>query len=90
MRYGRVFHLIQIKSPGHLRADDALNLGPARARLPPQGQPMQKFALKMLLTGLTVGRSSSRRIRGIQFVTAVLTLFLLATVGLYIWAHGGN
>jgi hypothetical protein len=51
---------------------------------------MQKFALKMLLTSLTVGRSSSRRIRGVQVVTAVLTLFLLATVGLYIWAHGGN
>ena len=51
---------------------------------------MQKFALKMLLTSLTVGRSSSRRISGVQVATAVLTLVLLATVGLYIWAHGGN
>jgi membrane-anchored protein YejM (alkaline phosphatase superfamily) len=51
---------------------------------------MPKFALKMLLTSLTVGRSTSRRIRGVQVVTAVLTLLLLATVGLYIWAHGGN
>jgi hypothetical protein len=51
---------------------------------------MQKFALKMLLTSLTVGRSSSRRIRGVQVVTAALTLVLLAVVGLYIWAHGGN
>lgn len=50
---------------------------------------MQKFALKMLLTSLTVGRSSSRRIRGLQVATTVLTLFLLAIVGLYIWAHGG-
>jgi hypothetical protein len=50
---------------------------------------MQKFALKMLLTSLAVRRSSSQRIRGIQFVTTVLTLVLLATVGLYIWAHGG-
>jgi len=51
---------------------------------------MQKFALKMLLTSLTVGQSSSPRIRGVQVVTAVLTLVLLAVVGLYIWAHGGN
>lgn len=50
---------------------------------------MSKFALKMLLTSLTVGRSSSRRIRGVQVATTVLTLVLLATVGLYIWAHGG-
>jgi hypothetical protein len=50
---------------------------------------MQRFALKMLLTSLTVGRSSSRRIRGVQVVTTVLTLVLLAIVGLYIWAHGG-
>lgn len=50
---------------------------------------MQRFALKMLLTSLTVGRSPSRRIRGVQVVTTVLTLVLLATVGLYIWAHGG-
>jgi len=50
---------------------------------------MQRFVLKMLLTSLTVGRSSSRRIRGMQVVTTVLTLVLLAIVGLYIWAHGG-
>jgi hypothetical protein len=50
---------------------------------------MQKFALKMLLTNLTVGRSSSRRTRGVQVVTSLLTLFLLAAVGLYIWTHGG-
>ena len=89
MQCRRVFHLIQIKTAGHLRAHDALRLSPAQARLPSQSQPMQKFALKMLLTSLTVSRSSSRRIRGVQVVTAVLTLFLLVTVGLYIWAHGG-
>ena len=50
---------------------------------------MQKFALKMLLTSLTVHRSSSRRIRGMQVVTSILTLILLAAVGLYIWTHGG-
>jgi len=44
----------------------------------------------MLLTSLTVGRSSSQRIRGIQAATAVLTLVLLAAVGIYVWAHGGN
>jgi hypothetical protein len=82
--------LIQIKSPGHLHTHDTVRLSPARPRLPPQSQPMQKFALKMLLTSLTVGRSSSRRVRGVQVVTAVLTLFLLVTVGLYIWAHGGH
>ena len=51
---------------------------------------MPKFALKMLLTSLTIGRSSSRRISGLQAATAVITLFMLATVGLYIWRHGGN
>jgi hypothetical protein len=50
---------------------------------------MQKFALKMLLTSLTIGRSSSRRIRSAQVVTSVLTLILLAAVGRYIWTHGG-
>jgi hypothetical protein len=51
---------------------------------------VQKFALKMLLTSLTVGQSPSRRIRGVQVATAALTLVLLAAVGLYIRAHGGN
>jgi len=51
---------------------------------------MPKFALKMLLTRLSVGRSSSRQISGLQAAAAVLTLFMLATVGLYIWRHGGN
>lgn len=50
---------------------------------------MPRFALKMLLTSLTVGRSSSRPIRSMQLATAVLTLVLLAVVGLYVWAHGG-
>ena len=50
---------------------------------------MPKFALKMLLTSLTIGRSSSRRVRSMQVVTSVLTLFLLVVVGLYIWSHGG-
>ena len=50
---------------------------------------MQKFALKMLLTSLTIGRSSSRRIRSVQVVTSVLTMILLSAVGLYIWSHGG-
>jgi len=50
---------------------------------------MQKFALKMLLTSLTIGRGSSRRVRSVQVVTSVLTLVLLVVVGLYIWSHGG-
>ena len=50
---------------------------------------MPRFALKMLLTSLAIGRSSSRRISGIQVATAALTLVLLAVVGLYIWVHGG-
>ena len=50
---------------------------------------MQKFALKMLLTSLAIGRRSSRRIRSVQVVTSVLTVILLAVVGLYIWSHGG-
>ena len=50
---------------------------------------MQRFGLKMLLTSLTIGRSSSPRIRGMQFATAILTLVMFAVVGLYIWAHGG-
>jgi|WetSurMetagenome_2_1015567.scaffolds.fasta_scaffold779688_3 hypothetical protein len=51
---------------------------------------MPKFALKMLLTSLTIGRSSSKRVRGIQVVTSILTLILLAAVALYVWTHGGN
>ena len=50
---------------------------------------MQKFALKMLLTSLTIGRGSSRRARRVQVVTSVLTLILLVVIGLYIWSHGG-
>ena len=51
---------------------------------------MPKFVLKMLLTSLTIWRSPSRRISGLQAATAVLMLFMLATVGLYVWRHGGN
>lgn len=89
MQYRRVFHLIHINSPVHLPAHDPPRTSPARTGPPPQSQSMQKFALKMLLTSLTIGRSPSRRIRGVQVVTTVLTLFLLVAVGLYIWAHGG-
>ncbi len=49
---------------------------------------LQKFALKMLLTSLTVRRRSGR-IRGVEVVTTLLTLALLVAVGVYIWAHGG-
>ncbi len=51
---------------------------------------MPKIALKMLLTSLTIGRGYSRRISGLQAASAVLMLFMLATVGLYVWRHGGN
>jgi hypothetical protein len=48
---------------------------------------MPKFALKMLLTGLTV-RRGSRRTDGVQVVAALLTLAVIVLAGLYIWSHG--
>jgi hypothetical protein len=48
---------------------------------------MPKFALKMLLTGLTV-RRGSRRTDGVQFVATLLTLAVIVLAGLYIWLHG--
>jgi hypothetical protein len=48
---------------------------------------MPKFALKMLLTSLTV-RHGSRRSDGVQLVATLLTLAVIVLAGLYIWAHG--
>ena len=49
--------------------------------------PMQKFALKLLLTSLAIKRRS-KRIDGAQFVASLLTLVVLVAVGLYIWSRG--
>jgi hypothetical protein len=48
---------------------------------------MQKFALKLLLTGLIV-RRGSKRIDGAQFAASLLALIVIALVGLYVWSHG--
>jgi hypothetical protein len=48
---------------------------------------MPKFALKMLLTSLTV-RRGSKRSDGVQLVATLLTLALIVLAGLYIWSHG--
>lgn len=48
---------------------------------------MQKFALKLLLTNLLVRRGSKRG-DGAQFVASLLTLLLIASVGIYLWVHG--
>ena len=88
MRRIGAFQLIQIKPPAHLRAQHQIGMSPARTA--PQKSSMPKFALKMLLTNLTIGRGYSRRISGLQAASAVLMLFMLATVGLYVWRHGGN
>jgi len=50
---------------------------------------MQKFALKMLLTSL-VFRGRSKRIRGIQVATTLITLVVLVSVGIYLFVRGGN
>jgi hypothetical protein len=50
---------------------------------------MQKFALKLLLTRLTL-KGRSRRIQGVQVVTTLLTLVIIVCIGIYIWAHGAN
>jgi hypothetical protein len=48
---------------------------------------MQKFALKLLLTGLIV-RRGSKRIDGVQLAASLLTLVVIVLVGLYVWSHG--
>ena len=47
---------------------------------------MQKFILKLLLTSL-VFRRGSKRIEGAQLVASLLTLVVIISVGLYVWAH---
>jgi len=48
---------------------------------------MPKFALKLLLTSLTV-RRGSKRMDGAQLVASLLTLIGIVLVGLYVWSHG--
>jgi hypothetical protein len=48
---------------------------------------MQKFALKLLLTGLIV-RRGSKRIDGAQLAASLLTLAVIGLVGLYSWSRG--
>jgi hypothetical protein len=48
---------------------------------------MQKFALKLLLTNLTV-RRGSKRIDGAQLAASLLALILIFLAGLYAWSHG--
>jgi hypothetical protein len=48
---------------------------------------MQKFALKLLLTGLIV-RRGSKRIDGAQLAASLLALTVIVLVGLYVWSHG--
>jgi hypothetical protein len=48
---------------------------------------MQKFALKLLLTNLTV-RRGSKRIDGAQLAASLLTLTVIVLIGLYVWSHG--
>ena len=48
---------------------------------------MQRLALKLLLTSL-VFRRGSKHIEWPQLIASLLTLFVLVSVGLYIWTHG--
>jgi hypothetical protein len=48
---------------------------------------MQKFVLKLLLASL-VFRTGSKRIEGAQLVASLLTLVVIISVGLYVWAQG--
>lgn len=50
---------------------------------------MPRFALKMLLTSLTLRRRSGR-IKGVEVATTLLTLLVLISVGIYIFARGVN
>lgn len=50
---------------------------------------MKRFARKMLLTTLILGRRSAR-IPGVEVATNFLTLAVLVSLGLYILVHGGN
>jgi hypothetical protein len=47
---------------------------------------MQKFALKLLLTNLLLTRAS-KRVDGVQLVTTLVTIALIAVAGLYAWTH---
>lgn len=48
---------------------------------------MQKFALKLLLTRWLF-RKRSKRIDGMQVVASLLTLVLIVSIGIYVWARG--
>ena len=50
---------------------------------------MQKIALKLLLTRLVIKRRS-KRFEGVQVVTTFITLAVIVSVGIYVWAHGVN
>lgn len=54
---------------------------------PTKSRTVQKFVLKLLLTSL-VFRKGSKRIEGAQLAATLLTLFVIISVGLYVWAHG--
>jgi hypothetical protein len=86
MRFRRASQLIQVKLGAISKQIVPLSSG--RLTLTCHEVTLQKFALKMLLTSLTVRRRSGR-IRGVEVVTTFLTLALLVSVGFYIWAHGG-
>jgi hypothetical protein len=51
-----------------------------------EARTMQKFGLKLLLASLVFPRGS-KRIEGAQLVTSLLTLVVIISVGLYVWAH---
>ena len=69
----------------HLLADEAAFADEYKAVV--REAPMQKFVLKLLLTSL-VFRRGSKRIEGAQLVASLLTLVVIISVGLYVWAHG--
>ena len=48
---------------------------------------MHKFALRFLLTSL-IAQRGSKRIDGVQLAASLLTLLVIALVGLYMWSHG--
>lgn len=50
---------------------------------------MPKLALKLLLTSLVV-QGRSKRIQGVQVATTLITLVVIVSVGIYLWAHGAN
>ena len=50
---------------------------------------MQKIALKLLLTSLLI-KGRSKRIEGVHVATTFITLAVIVSVGIYVWAHGIN